>query len=279
MAGERDRPSAPVDDPRREPSGARRHPRVRRARRELPRRARRAARRRATGCAFVICRQEGGAAYMAEAFGKLTGTPGLAFVTRGPGATNAAIGIHTAMQDSTPMIVFVGPGRRRHGRPRGVPGNRLSTHVRQCRQVGGADRSCAAHPRVRRARVSARDVGAAGARRTGVAGGHAHGHRDCARRATRLRRARRARRARRRPSARGAGRCAHALRARRRQPVGRGSLRSLRSFAEHTGLPVGMRVSQPGPLRQPPSAVTPAMSASASIRSWPRACATPTYCW
>ena len=57
---------------------------------------------------FVVCRQEGGAAYMAEAFGKLTGRPGLAFVTRGPGAANAAIGIHTAAQDSTPMIVFVG---------------------------------------------------------------------------------------------------------------------------------------------------------------------------
>lgn len=57
---------------------------------------------------FLICRQEGGAAYMAEAYGKLTGRPGLAFVTRGPGATNAAVGIHTAMQDSTPMIVFVG---------------------------------------------------------------------------------------------------------------------------------------------------------------------------
>jgi acetolactate synthase-1/2/3 large subunit len=58
--------------------------------------------------AFLICRQEGGAAYMAEAYGKLTGRPGLAFVTRGPGASNAAIGIHTAAQDSTPMIVFVG---------------------------------------------------------------------------------------------------------------------------------------------------------------------------
>ena len=57
---------------------------------------------------FVICRHEGGAAYMGEAFGKLTGTPGLVFVTRGPGASNAAIGIHTAMQDSTPLIVFVG---------------------------------------------------------------------------------------------------------------------------------------------------------------------------
>lgn len=58
--------------------------------------------------AFIVCRQEGGAAYMAEAHGKLTGRPGIAFVTRGPGASNAAIGIHTAQQDSTPMIVFVG---------------------------------------------------------------------------------------------------------------------------------------------------------------------------
>ena len=57
---------------------------------------------------FVVCRQEGGAAYMAEACGKLTGRPGILFVTRGPGASNAAIGIHTAMQDSTPMIAFVG---------------------------------------------------------------------------------------------------------------------------------------------------------------------------
>ena len=57
---------------------------------------------------FIVCRQEGGAAYMAEAFGKLTGTPGLLFVTRGPGATNAAVGIHTAAQDSTPLIAFVG---------------------------------------------------------------------------------------------------------------------------------------------------------------------------
>jgi acetolactate synthase I/II/III large subunit len=57
---------------------------------------------------FVICRQEGGASYMAEAYGKLTGRPGIAFVTRGPGASNAAIGIHTATQDASPMIVFVG---------------------------------------------------------------------------------------------------------------------------------------------------------------------------
>ncbi|MFY8042125.1 MAG: thiamine pyrophosphate-binding protein, partial [Rhodoferax sp.] len=57
---------------------------------------------------FVINRHEGGAAYMAEAAGKLTGRPGVCFVTRGPGATNASIGVHTAFQDSTPMVLFVG---------------------------------------------------------------------------------------------------------------------------------------------------------------------------
>jgi acetolactate synthase-1/2/3 large subunit len=57
---------------------------------------------------FIINRQEGGAAYMAEANGKLTGRPGVCFVTRGPGATNASIGVHTAFQDSTPMVLFVG---------------------------------------------------------------------------------------------------------------------------------------------------------------------------
>ena len=57
---------------------------------------------------FVICRQEGGAAYMADAYGKLTGRPGVCFVTRGPGATNASLGIHTAYQDSTPVVLFVG---------------------------------------------------------------------------------------------------------------------------------------------------------------------------
>jgi acetolactate synthase I/II/III large subunit len=57
---------------------------------------------------FVTCRQEGGAAFMAEAYGKLTGKPGVLLVTRGPGACNASIGIHTAYQDSTPMVVLVG---------------------------------------------------------------------------------------------------------------------------------------------------------------------------
>jgi acetolactate synthase I/II/III large subunit len=57
---------------------------------------------------FVTNRQEGGAAFMADAQGRLTGRPGVCFVTRGPGATNASIGIHTAFQDSAPMVLFVG---------------------------------------------------------------------------------------------------------------------------------------------------------------------------
>ena len=65
----------------------------------------------------TICRQEGGAAMMAEAHGKLTGQPGICFVTRGPGATNASPGVHVASQDSTPMVLFVGQvGRDMRGR-------------------------------------------------------------------------------------------------------------------------------------------------------------------
>ena len=91
---------------------------------------------------------------MAEAYGKLTGKPGLVFVTRGPGATNAAIGIHTAAQDSTPLIAFVGQvGTDMMDREafqeidyRQMFGPR--------RQVGGADRPRRAHSRIRRARVA-----------------------------------------------------------------------------------------------------------------------------
>src|SRR5438128_9039885 len=57
---------------------------------------------------LITCRQEGGAAFMADAYRKLTGKPGVVLVTRGPGACNASIGVHTAFQDSTPMVVLVG---------------------------------------------------------------------------------------------------------------------------------------------------------------------------
>jgi acetolactate synthase I/II/III large subunit len=67
-----------------------------------------------SGIANIVCRQEGGAAMMAEATGKLTGRPGVLFVTRGPGATNAAAGLHIARQDSTPLVAFVGQIARGH---------------------------------------------------------------------------------------------------------------------------------------------------------------------
>lgn len=63
---------------------------------------------------LIVCRHEGGAAYMAEAVGKLTGAPGVCFVTRGPGATNASIGVHTAFQNSSPMLLLIGQVPREH---------------------------------------------------------------------------------------------------------------------------------------------------------------------
>jgi acetolactate synthase I/II/III large subunit len=60
----------------------------------------------------LVCRQEGGAAMMADAWGRLTGEPGICMVTRGPGATNASAGLHIAMQDSIPMILFIGQVQR-----------------------------------------------------------------------------------------------------------------------------------------------------------------------
>ncbi len=67
-----------------------------------------------TGIENIVCRHEGGAAMMAEAMGKMTGQPGVAFVTRGPGATNASSGVHIARQDSTPMVLFIGQIARGH---------------------------------------------------------------------------------------------------------------------------------------------------------------------
>lgn len=66
------------------------------------------------GIPNIVCRHEGGAAMMAEAHGKMTGAPGILFVTRGPGATNAASGLHVARQDSTPLVAFVGQIARGH---------------------------------------------------------------------------------------------------------------------------------------------------------------------
>ncbi|MCB9960188.1 MAG: thiamine pyrophosphate-binding protein [Rhodospirillaceae bacterium] len=67
-----------------------------------------------SGIALTVSRQEGGAAFMADAWGKLTGRPGVAMVTRGPGASNAACGVHVAQQDATPMLLLVGQVARGH---------------------------------------------------------------------------------------------------------------------------------------------------------------------
>ncbi len=67
-----------------------------------------------SGIENIVCRQEGGATMMAEAHGKMTGQPGVCFVTRGPGASNASAGIHIAKQDSTPLVLFVGQIARGH---------------------------------------------------------------------------------------------------------------------------------------------------------------------
>jgi len=80
---------------------------------------------------LVSCRHEQGAANAAEAYGKLTGRPGICLVTRGPGATQAAVGVHTARQDSTPMILFVGHV------PRGVQGREAWQELDYARVFGG----------------------------------------------------------------------------------------------------------------------------------------------
>ena len=88
---------------------------------------------------FVTCRHEAGAANMAEAYGKLTGRPGVCMVTRGPGATHASVGVHTAFQDSTPLLLLVGQVDRGHAWAGGVPGGRLRAHVRPAGEVGVRD--------------------------------------------------------------------------------------------------------------------------------------------
>ena len=149
---------------------------------------------------LVPNRQEGGAGFMAAAWGKLTGAPGIAFVTRGPGATNAAIGVHTARQDSSPMILFVGQIARGDARARGVPGGRLPRRLRAARQVGDRDRRRRPHPGDRRPRLRRGALGAAGAGGRRAARGHAvrprrrrarAGGRGCRRRRRRRRRSRR----------------------------------------------------------------------------------------
>jgi len=112
----------------------------------------------APGIRVISCRHEAAAANMAEAYGKLTGRPGICLVTRAPGATHASIGVHTAKQDSTPMILLVGQGRPRDARPRGVSGDRLRAGVRRPGEMGGTDRRRAPDPRADDPRFSPRGL-------------------------------------------------------------------------------------------------------------------------
>ena len=118
-------------------------------------------------------RQEGGAAFMAAAWGKLTGRPGICFVTRGPGATNAAIGVHTARQDSLADDPLRRTDRHGHARPRGFPGGRLPRRLRHARQMGGGDRPSRPCARAGRPRLRGCPDRPAGAGRRGASRGHA----------------------------------------------------------------------------------------------------------
>ena len=127
----------------------------------------------ANSIGLVTCRQEGGATMMAEAYGKLTGRPGIAMVTRGPGATNASAGLHVAMQDSTPLILFIGQVGARHGGARGLPGDRLSPHVRPARKWVAEIDDRRAHSRIPQPRLPYRHQRPARPGGAGAAGGHA----------------------------------------------------------------------------------------------------------
>ena len=135
--------------------------------------------------AVTVCRQEGGAVMMAEAAGKLTGRPGIAFVTRGPGATNGSPGLHIAHAGFHADDHVRRTGRARDARARGVPGARLPRGVRHDGEMGDRDRRSGAHSRDRVARVPRRDERPSRPGGDRAARGHADGARlgrRCARR-------------------------------------------------------------------------------------------------
>ena len=122
---------------------------------------------------FVTCRHEVGAANMADAYGKLTGRPGICMVTRGPGATHAAGGVHTAFQDSTPLILLVGQvGRGMMEREAFQEIDYRQMFGPMAKWVAQID-DAGPDPRARLPRIPRRDVGAAGAGRARPPGGHA----------------------------------------------------------------------------------------------------------
>ena len=135
----------------------------------------------ATSIRTIVCRHEGGAAMMAEATGKLTGTPGVAFVTRAPGATNAASGVYVAHHDATPMVLLVGLIERADEGRGAFQEIDLQAMFGAHRQLGRRRARGRAHPRVRGARLQGGALRPAGPRGARAAGGRA----VCARRGER----------------------------------------------------------------------------------------------
>ena len=124
---------------------------------------------------LITCRHEASAANMAEAYGKLTGRPGVCMVTRGPGATQASVGVHTAFQDSTPLILLVGQVASSQEEREAFQEVDYRRMFGPLEQVGGADRPRRADPRVHGARVHDRLRRASGPGRARAARGHARG--------------------------------------------------------------------------------------------------------
>ena len=228
----------------------RRRARVLRAGRELSRAARRPLRQ--LRSASITCRHEAGAANMAEAYGKLTGRPGICLVTRGPGATQASVGVHTAFQDSTPLILFVGQVASDQEEREAFQEIDYRRMFGPMAKWVGADRPRRAHPRARRARVRDGVCRPPRAGRARAAGGHAAaGDRRAATRAV----PRRAAEPGRRPIERAArslldGRAA-AARDRRRRAAGRAAAtRDLQDVPRGERAPRRRGVPPPGLARQ-----------------------------
>ena len=116
-----------------------------------------------SGIEVIVCRNEGGAAMMAEAHGKQTGRPGICFVTRGPGATNASGGIHIAAAGFHAHDPVRGPGGARKSRPRRLPGNGLPRLLRRHGQMGRRNRRTRPHGGDGRPRLFHRHGGTPGA--------------------------------------------------------------------------------------------------------------------
>ena len=227
---------------------------------------------------LTVCRQEGGAAMMAEAVGKATGRPGICFVTRGPGATNASPGIHIAQQDSTPLIVFVGQvGREMKERDAFQELDYKAVFGSICKWVTEIDDPARIPELVSRAFYTAtsRPAGAGADR---AAGGHAR--RSASRWPTRrpMSRSRRGRASRTWTGWR-------AMLAKAKAPI---VLAGGSRWSEAAAARCSASPSASSCRSRPPSGAaicsmrcipaTRAISASARIPSWSRACARPTSC-